>query len=296
MAYSVSSKIGLGNSPQFTVVASMSLALFMLGLFGVLFSMSSKLSAIIRQNMEVQVYLERDASPSLVDSIRMQLATQPFVAKLDEGEAITFVSREEAAKSFIAETGEDFVKFLGENPLRHAFRIKIDQSYAEGPKLAAIKQQLEEQAGIFEVAYVENLVENVNNNLNQVAVILVGFSVVLVLAALLLIRNTIKLSVYSQRFLIRSMQLVGADPWFIKRPFVVQCGIQGLMAGFVAVVTLALLMQWGLSQIADLQLVVVWYELALISTLLLVLGALIGLLSAWTSVTRFLRLSLDQLY
>ena len=287
----------LGSYPYVSVVFSTSLALFMIGALGMLAIHSKKLTSLIQENVEMQVYLKKNVAEAQRIKIKKLLEGYDFVAKNEDGSArIGFISKEEGAETFIAETGEDFVAFLGENPLRDEFIINIDDEHQTESEMASIAKTLEGLAGVFEVEYVENLVQTINKNIAKVAMILGGFAFILIIVVIVLINNTIKLALFSQRFLIRSMQLVGAKSSFIRKPFLLRSVIHGIVGALIASILLIILAEYAYSKVAELLLLKDNNLMILLVGLLVVLGGLIGFFSSLRSVNKYLKLSLDELY
>ncbi len=287
----------LGSTPNAMVIISLTIALFLIGLCGLLTLNARKLAEYLKQNVEVQVYLDNDLSTSKLDSIFKMIATRDFVLKNDNSPQINFISKEVAAKQFIKESGEDYRKFLGNNnPLFNSYAVKIKEEFFTETNLKAIKTDLEKLSGVHEVAYVENVVDEINKNISKIYLILSVFVVLLLIIIMVMVNNTIKLSLYSQRFLIRSMQLVGATNAFIRKPFVVKGGLQGLISGLVACTLLMILQQFAVQQVEGLSVLQEPSKLIILLIVLLIIGTLVGILSTFQSVERYLKLSLDELY
>src|SRR5690349_6224091 len=168
----------LGGYPATGVVISITLALFVVGLFGILLMYSNQLEKQVRQNIRMQVYLKSTVSETQRTEIKNKLLALEYVSKADD-QALTFVSREEAAKKFIAETGEDFTSFLGENPLRDAYLVSIDPMYHTRDQMEKIRTEIQKMNGVYQVFYVEGLIESVNQNVAKIAVVLVGLIILL---------------------------------------------------------------------------------------------------------------------
>jgi len=286
----------LGSYPFLSVVFSITLSLFVLGLFGVFFLLTNNLTHLVQDNIEVQVYLNRNVTESEKIQIQKTIADKSYVASKEGEVQVTFVSKEQAAEDFIKETGEDFKKFIGDNPLRDAIIIKIDPQFQGTDKMAEIKKEIEGIRGIFEVVYLDNLVESINRNLAKIGLVLVGFACLLLLAVVVLINNTIKLALFSQRFLIRSMQLVGATAGFIQRPFLLRAAFYGLIAGILACVGLFATLQYANRKIENLSELQKTDEFLVLAGSLLVLGMLVGFGSTYRSINKYLKMSLDELY
>jgi cell division transport system permease protein len=283
----------LGNYPYVGVIASITLALFVTGLFGMLIIYSQELERIVRENIRVQVYLKNGLTETQRLQVEKSIESLPYIHK---AEAIQFISRDDAAEKFIAETGEDFIKFLGENPLHDAFLVTIDPAYHESSEMEKIKAEIEKMNGVFQVFYVEDLIKSINRNVTRVSLVLLGIAAILLVTVVLLINNTIRLALFSQRFLIRSMQLVGATRWFIQRPFLVRSLFYGLLAGALASVGIWTLAKYANKEIEDLALLTHTENMFLLMGALLLLGMLVAFTSTFFSMRRYLTMSLDELY
>ncbi|MBB6611923.1 ABC transporter permease [Pontibacter sp. Tf4] len=287
----------LGNYPHTMVVFSISLALFVIGLFGLLLIHAHKLSEQVKESIEMQLYLDKNLTGVQLANIRKKLAAKEYVAIKADTAQVRFISKEKGAEAFIGKTGEDFTSFLGENPLRDAYAINIKAESTTPAQMKGIKNDLEGIEGVFEVQYVEvGFIESINNNIQKISMILLGFAAILVLVVIILINNTIKLALYSQRFLIRSMQLVGATGFFIQRPFLNRAAWQGVMSGIIASGLLFALMQYAYTQIEELKELRNDEQTYILMGSLLVIGCIIGFLSSYRAVRKYLRLSLDELY
>ncbi|RSK45640.1 cell division protein FtsX [Hymenobacter perfusus] len=286
----------LGSYPHLMVVFSITLALLVIGLFGLLLIHAQKVSTLVKENLEMQVYLERGLPETQLLRLQQDFARKPYVAVKNGQGQVRFLSKEEGAKQLIDQTGEDFQQFLGDNPLRDAYLIKINADFADAKNLARIKQELAQEEGVFEVEYVESLITSVNENLRNVSLVLLGFAAVLTFVVVVLINNTIKLALFSQRFLIRSMQLVGATPSFIQWPFLRRAVWQGLVSGMLAGLLLLALLQYAYLQLAELRLLQDIRLFGALAVALVVLGMGIGFLSSWRAVRKYLSMSLDELY
>ncbi|EJF08308.1 MULTISPECIES: ABC transporter permease [Pontibacter] len=286
----------LGNYPHAMVVFSISLALFVIGLFGMLLIHAGKLSDIVKESIEMQVYLDRDLTQVQLDRLQKTLSAKEYVAYKGDTAQVRFLSKEEGAKAFLEETGEDFMAFLGDNPLRDTYVLRINAESSSSAQLKGIKNDIEGIEGVYEVQYVESLIESINSNIQKISILLIAFAGILVLVVIILINNTIKLALYSQRFLIRSMQLVGATSFFIQRPFLNRAAFQGIISGIIASVLLFALMQYAYREITELSLLKDEEQMYMLMIALIVLGAVIGFMSSYRAVRKYLRLSLDELY
>jgi len=287
----------IGAYPYVSVVFSSTLALLVLGILGILLIYSQKLSSLIKQQVQVQVYLNKNISEPQRMRLLKSLEQYDFVALNKENEPkINYISKDEAASRFIKETGEDFVSFLGDNPLHDTFVVNINARHQTEEEMTNIQTVISSLPGVFEVEYVPNLVQSINRNLSRISIVLIGFALILTTVVIILINNTIKLALFSQRFLIRSMQLVGATRSFIRKPFIFRSLLHGLAAGVLASALLFALSEYATKKVPDLILLKDVNSMLVLSTFLIVLGMLLASLSTWSSVHKYLKLSLDELY
>ncbi len=286
----------IGSYPNTMIIISLTAALFLIGFCGLFVVQSKKLVSIIRQNIEVRVFVDKGTSEAGQDSIFTLIRSKPYVQRSADSAAIDFVSKESAAAEFMEGTKEDFTAFLGENPLRDSYRVRVHEDYFEERKLKTIKADLEKMDNVYEVVYQENLADAINKNITKLYIILASFAVVMLIIIVLLINNTIKLAIYSQRFLIRSMQLVGATNGFIQRPFLLRGATQGIVSAVIAAFFLVLLQQAAVRNVEGLALLQEYDKMAFVIGLMVVLGIMIGIVSTTQSLHRYLKMSLDDLY
>jgi cell division transport system permease protein len=285
----------IGSYPNTMIVVSLTAALFLIGFCGLLVIQSRKLVSVIRQNLEVTVFLAKDLTPTARDGIYKEIVNKPFTLKGIDS-SVVFVSKEKAAKEFIEGTKEDFTSLLGENPLLDSYRVKISDEYFNEEKLKAIQGQLERITGVHEVVYHQDLADQINRNIAKIYLVLAAFAIIMLIIIVILINNTIKLAIYSQRFLIRSMQLVGATDGFIQRPFLMHGALQGVVGGGLACVFLVILQQTAVRNIEGLVVLQEYSKLGILLVGIILLGILVGLSCTYQSLARYLRISLDDLY
>ena len=243
----------LGSYPSISVIASITLALFAIGVFGALVIYSKELEKAVKENIKIQVYLKSQLTNEERLKMQKEFASKYFLPKQVQN-SIQYVSKEEAAQQFIKETGENFKKFLGENPLHDAYLLRVDEAYQSKQSLAKIKSEIEKMPAVFQVYYVENVIESINHNITQIGLVMMGLVAVLLLIVVLLINNTLRLALFSQRFLIRSMQLVGAKRWLIQGPFLWRASMHGLLSGIIASLFLGGLLSFATKRIIELKL------------------------------------------
>jgi cell division transport system permease protein len=286
----------LGSYPYVSVLFSVTMALFVIGLFGVLFIFAQKISEIIKENIEIHVYLDYDLPQNKQEALLKSIYKQPFINIKNDKKQIFYISKEQAAQKFIKETGEDFISFIGDNPLRDAYVFKVDAEYSEKHKLRQIKSQIEAIDGVYEAIYIESVVDAINQNTAKISLILLSFAVILITVVFILINSSIRLAMYSQRFLIRSMQLVGATSFFIQKPFLIRAFFHGILGGFFASVLLISVLQYAYYQIPELTILENLEQIAILMLGLVVFGGLLGIISSLRSITKYLKMSLNELF
>ena len=286
----------LGSFPFLSVIFSITLSLVVMGIFGIAFIYLKTLTSIVQSNVEIQVYLDKSIRDHDVKRLEKIMTTRPYIRSDDATENIKFISKETAAEVFIRDTGEDFTKFLGDNPLRDAFSVKIINQYQSVDSLKTIEIDLRRLPGVYEVVFQESLIASINKNLRKIGILLLGMTLILLVAVIVLINNTIRIALFSQRFLIRSMQLVGATKGFIRWPFLKRSLIYGLVSGVLASGIIFGIIQFAQHQIDDLDKLYAEEPLFILFAVLIFLGLLISYLSTLSSMRRYFKISLDELY
>jgi cell division transport system permease protein len=286
----------IGSYPQWSVITTVAITLFMIGLFSLFALYAGTLTKILKESIEVQVFIKKNLSPE--DSLKVQNAvlSSRFTAVKNGKPQYKYTSKEEAAQRMIAETGEDFVAFLGSNPLHDSYSLQLKEAYQHKEQLKLVKTHLETIEGVSEVVYTELFIEEIDQNINRLTWIIAIFVWIALFTVLIIINNAIRLALYSQRFIIRSMQLVGATAFFIKSPFLWRATQQGLIGGFLASLLLLGLLIFTHKQVPELNLLQNWLHISLVFVSLLLGGFVICTMSAYVAVTRYLRMSLDELY
>jgi cell division transport system permease protein len=220
------------KSSYITTVISISLVLFMLGLIGMVLLHGQRLSVLIRENIGLSVIIKDKVQEKSIINLQNQLEKQSYVKSTE------YIPREKAAEDLKQTLGEDFIAFIGYNPLLPSIEVKLNADWANIDSMMRIEKNLLGNTSVEEVLYQKSLVHLVNENIQRISLVLLAFSLLLLLIAIALINNTIRLSVYSKRFLIRSMQLVGANPGFIRKPFIVQGIVHGIYSAIIALLLL----------------------------------------------------------
>lgn len=287
---------GAGTYLSTNVIVSITVALFMFGLCALLIMQSNKLAELVKENIEIQIFLKKDANKADKKYLETYLKKKRYIKKKNKQKEIRFVSKEESVKQLQKDLGENFMEILEENPLRDAFFIKVKPTLYENDKLVKIKEELEKVRAVYEVSYVENMISEINKNVYIISMVLLIFGIFILITVIILIDNTIKLSLFSQRFIIRSMQLVGATDQFIQRPFLMRAIIQGSISGLLASGLLFLFLKYIHTQIKELVLLYQLDSMLILTTFLIVLGSIVGFASAYIAIRKYLRKSLDDLY
>jgi cell division transport system permease protein len=207
-----------------------------------------------------------------------------------------YIAREKAAEKLKNDLGEDFTGFLGYNPLLPSIELRIKAPYANADSLRSIEKQLLSNPEVKEVYYQKSLVNAINSNIEKISLFLLGFTGILLFIAVVLINNTIRLAVYSRRFIIRSMQLVGATEGFIRRPMLLRSLMFGFISAFLALLLLMLLTYFAIEEIPELVELQDPFMLLALVIFIFVLGAIISWFSTWLAVRKYLRIRTDLLY
>ena len=285
----------LGTYPGVLIVVSLAVALFLIGFCGWTAITSREIIRYLKQNIEVQVYFEKGLPKSKIDSLQQIIAAYPFVLKEKNVPQIRFISKQEAADTFIKDSKEDFRQVLLENPFRDALSIRVQEAYFGEKKLEKVKAGLSVLDGIYEVDYARGIVQDFSQNVSKIYLFISGIVLIFLIATILLINNTIRLALYSQRFLIRTMQLVGATDAFIRKPYLIRSGFHGFLAGIISLFCVFGIQQVAILQVPGLSLVQNYAQLFFISVLLVILGVLLGLASTFQAISKYLRMDLDDL-
>ncbi len=278
------------RSSAVSTVVGISLVLFMLGILTVLILNAQKLSNYVKENIQVQLFLDDAANEADVMRMKKELDAEPFT------KSTRYVSKDDAAQQLTDALGEDFLSFLGYNPLQAMIELRLNAEYAQPDSMEIIVGQIEEQSEVAEVIYSPNLIRQINENVHKIGLFLLGFSLLLLMVAIALINNTIRLTIYAKRFTIRSMQLVGATSGFIQRPFIFTGILQGLYASFIAILLILGVLytiRTELPEFFDLNDQIMFVKLF---GLVALLGIIISGLSTLFAVRRYLRADASKIY
>jgi cell division transport system permease protein len=283
----------LGGYPAVGVVTSITLALFVLGLFGNLLIYSNQFGKIVRDNLNVKIFLKSTLTETQRTQLERTIGGKKFVAQTED--AIIFISKEDAEKDLIQQIG-DYKEILGENPLKDAFVVKVATAFQDTVSLKKVKAELENMNGVLEATYEKHLFDEVNKNFTNISVALLILAVLLIVITFLLVNSTLRIALFSQRFLIRSMQLVGAKKWFIQRPFLMRAIGYGVLSSAVSSILLWAFSVYAQKRITDLALLHNQEQFLTLLLILSVMGILVATLSTFFSIHKYLKMSLDELY
>lgn len=277
-------------SSYFSVVLSIFLVLFLLGILGFFIINSKKLADDFKEKIVMTVFFKNEANDTILKAFGEELKTTKF------SKTFVYVTKEQAAKEHTDIIGEDFVTFLGENPLQNSYDIHLKAAYIERDSIAKIESRLRKNAMISDIVYDKQLVNLVNDNIKKVSMWILIVSAFLTIIAVLLINSSLRLSIYSHRFIIKTMQMVGATKAFIRKPFVMRSIKLGMIGAGLAVLALIGLLVYLENSYPDLGILDDKILIGLVLVAVFGLGVLITWLSTYFATQRFLNLRTDDLY
>jgi cell division transport system permease protein len=278
------------RSSYLSSIISIALVLFTLGVVGLLVMHAKRLSDFVKENISFSVLLKEDVNEADAAVLLKALNASPYV------KSTTFISKEEAANLMRDQLGQDFVEFLGYNPLGASLEVRLKADYANSDSLVAIEKDIKTYSQVKEIDYQKSLLDLVNENVRQISITILAFSALLLFLALVLINNTIRLSVYARRFLINTMKLVGATYGFIQKPFLIRSIAHGIYAGIIANLLLLALVWFGQEQVKQVLEITDITMLSILFGSVLIMGVAISFISTFFAVRKFLRLKADDLY
>jgi Cell division protein len=277
------------NSRLISII-SISLALFLMGLFFIVGLLGNELSVYMRENISFSVILKDGMKEADVQQMQQSLDELPFI------KSARYISKEEAAEEMIAELGDDPQLFLGFNPFYASIEAKLKSEYANIDSLRVIEKKLTTYTNVSELIYQQDMMQLVNDNIKQIGAVLIILILVLMLISFALINNTIRLLIYSKRFLIYTMRLVGATPGFIRKPFIRYNILSGFLAGILAITMLSCALYYLQKELAGLDQIIRWEGLLFIFALVLALGILLSIAAAHMAVNRYLKMERGKMY
>jgi cell division transport system permease protein len=278
------------RSSYFSVVVSIGLVLFLLGLLGLLVLKTKTISDHFKEQVAITIFLNDSAKEKDIKALQSELDTASFSKSVD------FISKKEAAEQFSKDIGEDFIEYLGENPLKNAINVYVKSDYVTAEKMTKIEVSLTKNKNVFEVSYDKPLIDLLTKNIQRISFWVLIFSGLFTLIAVVLINSSIRLSVYAKRFTIKTMQMVGATKGFIRKPFLWK-GVQlGFSGAIVAILGIVGVMYYLNKVIPEIQ---IWNDELLLGILfgtILTVGIVITLISTLFATQRFLNLRTEDLY
>lgn len=264
--------------------------LFLVGIFFIVGLMGHELSVYMKENLSFSIILKDNLKDSEIKQMQRELNVLPFI------KSTKYISKAEAAREMAEELGEDPQNFLGFNPFLASIEIKLKSEYMHTDSLKKVEQKLTSSANVSDLIYQKDMMYIVNNNIRQIVIVLTVTIIMLILISFALISNTIRLLIYSRRFLIYTMRLVGATPGFIRKPFVKYSIINGLIAAILAIMMLTGALYYLKYSLVDLGQIMNWNELAVVFGVLLVVGVLISMVAAYFAVNKYLQMEKGKLY
>lgn len=278
------------RSSYISVVVSIALVLFVLGVFGALIINTQAISRSVKEDFGVTVLLQEEASKAEVNQFFTSLQVAPY------SKEVRIISKDDAARELQEILDEDFVDFLGYNPLRDGIELKLKADYLQVDKLESLKQEFEAEDFIAEVVYDRLLIEKMNQNLKILSYGLLGGAILLSLIAIALINSSIRLAIYSKRFIIKTMQLVGAKPNFIRRPFLLKSLLHGGLGAVLALGLLVVLLYNVQRYIPGMEDIQNPITLSLLGIAIFGSGLFISFTCTYFALRKYLKLKTDQLY
>lgn len=277
-------------SANITPIISVSLVLLLLGIVAMLGIAANSLTDYVKENIGFDVVMKNDASQQEIDALKQMWTKAPYVA------SVKYISKEDALQSWEKETGENLMEVIGVNPLSSEFEVRVKPQYVSVNSLNRIEYALSQNKSIDSVKMHKDVVEKINSNVNSVVLVLGAVLVLLVIISFVLINNTVRLAVYSRRFIIYTMKLVGATPGFIRRPFVLTNVVNGLIASLVAMAMLCGLMYYVVEVNYDYANLIEVKHIVVVCAGLMVVGVMMCALAALLAANRFISLNYDELY
>jgi cell division transport system permease protein len=273
-----------------STIFSIALVLLMLGMLGLILVHAKNLSNYVKENIVLNIIVDEGAKETDVLQFQKDLNANPAI------KTTQYVNKEMAARNLTNDLGEDFVNFLGYNPLLSTVDVYLKADYANNKSIEVLKAGIAKNPVVKEVIYQSSLIDMVNKNINTIGLIILGFAAILLIISVALINNTIRLAIYSQRFLIKSMQLVGATKNFIRKPFILLAALHGLIAAFIAILILLGILYYAQREIPEIVILRNYTEFGIVLLGLVGVGIFITAISTSFAVSKYLRLKIYDLY
>ncbi len=281
------------RSSYFSVIMSIAFVLFLIGLLGLLVLNTKNVSDYFKEQASIAIFLNDDIEASRLSAFQKSLKDKDYT------KSITYVSKEEAAEIVKKENGEDFMEFLGYNPLKNSIELFLKADFVTPQRMEEIQNNLQKNSYVFEISYNKSLINLLTENVKRISLWVLFFSALFALIAMLLINNSIRLSVYAKRFTIKTMQMVGATKGFIRKPFILSSIKLGFFGAIVALIGLAITIYYLNNYFPELGLLDNESDIIILSALfggIFLIGIIITWLSAFFATQRFLNLRTDELY
>ena len=273
-----------------SVVISMSLVLFMLAVLGLLLLNMQRLSEYVKESFTISVYLDRNAERLKIEELRSSIKVKEFTKKS------VFISKNSAAQEFEKQIGENFLSTIGDNPLSHSIDIQLKSDFVSPLNMRSIEEKIKENPIVTDVIYDRSLMEQLFNNAKKLSIWILILSLMFLMISIVLINNSIRLAIYSKRFLIRTQQMVGATRSFIWKPFLKNSIILGTIASFIAMGLLTIFALQFDRELGYNIKIVRWDQLGILYLTIFVFGLIISALSAYFATQRYLKFKTEDLY
>jgi cell division transport system permease protein len=279
------------STPSYLMaIVGVSLVLFLLGILGWIIINANKLGQYFKENIAMNVYIRENVSPKDSAALVEYIASKPYVRGYE------YVTKDLAKQKYLQDGNKDWGALLDRNPLPASIDFRITKEYASIDALSKIKNDLLQNIAVSDVQYPQSLVTNLNDIIHKISIILLSVIVIISILVIFLIDNTIRLAMFSNRFLIKTMQMVGATRWFISRPMDIRAFINGLISGLLAVGGLIAVIIFAENQLPYLKALRDYPLLIMLFIVIILLGICISLFSTHRSVLKYLKMKLDELY
>lgn len=278
------------RSVSLSSIFSTSLVLFALGILALLLINVERISTYVRENLSMSLVLRESVKPADADFLRRNIETFNSVA------SVAYISKEKAAEEFTQALGQDFLSLLAYNPLSASLEVRLNAAWTSTDSIAAVAKRMQQLPQVSEVHYEASLVELVNQNANKISILILGFSLIMSFIALVLINNTMRLSIYASRFNIKTMQLVGATRSFARRPFMRKAARHGICSALIAIGLILVAVWFVQDEFYDLVNLTQYAILSTIAIFVVLAGIAINCITTFFAVIKFLDTRIDDLY
>jgi cell division transport system permease protein len=278
------------RSSYFSVIISIALVLFLVGFLGLILLKTNSITKHFKEKVALTIFLTDNAKSNDVEILQAELK------KAEYSKEVVYISKKDAAEKYAAEIGENFVEFLGDNPLKNAIDVTLKSDFVTPEIMEEIEKNLLIRSIVAEVVYDKPLIELLTKNINRISFWMLLFSALFTLIAVVLINSSIRLSVYSKRFTIKTMQMVGATKGFIRKPFIWKSIKLGILGALVSIIGLIGAIFYINKMVPEIELLADYKVLALLFAFIIAMGILISWISTFFATQRFLNLRTDELY